>query len=160
MAAPHQSRPLPMPQKAHLLVVEARFYDDLADALLEGAKAAIEEAGATCDVVTVPGALEIPAAISFALDGAEEDGTDYDGFVALGCVIRGETYHFEIVANESSRGLMNLSIDESAAIGNGILTVENEAQAWARARREEGDKGGGAARAALAMIALRQRLGA
>lgn len=160
MAAPHQSRSLPMPQKAHLLIVEARFYDDLADALLEGAKAALEEAGATCDVVTVPGALEIPGAISFALDGAEDGATNYDGFVALGCVIRGETYHFEIVANESSRGLMNLAIDESAAIGNGILTVENEAQAWARARRDEGDKGGGAARAALSMIALRQRLGA
>lgn len=160
MAAPHQTRPLPMPEKAHLLIVEARFYDDLADALLEGARAALEAAGATCDVVTVPGALEVPAAISFALDAAEGDGTDYDGFVALGCVIRGETYHFEIVANESSRALMELSVEESAAIGNGILTVENEVQAWARARREEGDKGGAAARAALAMIALRRRLGA
>lgn len=160
MAAPHQSRPLPMPEKSHLLIVEARFYDELADALLAGARAALDEAGATCDVVTVPGALEVPAAISFALDAAEEGGTDYDGFVALGCVIRGETYHFEIVANESSRALMELSIEESAAIGNGILTVENEAQAWARARRDEGDKGGGAARAALSMIALRQRLGA
>ena len=160
MAAPHQTRPLPMPEKAHLLIVEARFYDDLADALLEGARAALEAAGATCDVVTVPGALEVPAAISFALDAAEGDGTDYDGFVALGCVIRGETYHFEIVANESSRALMELSVEESAALGNGILTVENEAQAWARARRKEGDKGGAAARAALAMIALRRRLGA
>jgi 6,7-dimethyl-8-ribityllumazine synthase len=160
MAAPHQSRPLPMPEKAHLLIVEARFYDELADALLAGAKAALDAAGATYEVVTVPGALEVPAAISFALDAADEDGTDFDGFVALGCVIRGETYHFEIVANESSRALMNLAVDEAAAIGNGILTVENEAQAWARARRDEGDKGGGAARAALAMIALRQRLGA
>lgn len=112
MAAPHQTRPLPMPEKAHLLIVEARFYDDLADALLEGARAALEAAGATCDVVTVPGALEVPAAISFALDAAEGDGTDYDGFVALGCVIRGETYHFEIVANESSRALMELSVED------------------------------------------------
>jgi 6,7-dimethyl-8-ribityllumazine synthase len=144
----------------HLLIVEARFYDSLSDALLDGAKAALEKAGASCDVVTVPGALEIPAVISFALDGAEEGGTEYDGFVALGCVIRGETYHFDIVANESSRALMSLAVEESLAIGNGILTVENEEQAWSRARRAEGDKGGFAARAALTMIALRKRLGA
>jgi len=144
----------------HLLIIEARFYDDLADALLEGAKAALDEAGATYDVVTVPGALEIPAVISFALDGAEEGGTDYDGFVALGTVIRGETYHFDIVANESCRALMDLAVEESLAVGNGILTVENDEQAWVRARRHEGDKGGFAARAALTMIALRERLGA
>ena len=143
-----------------LLVIEARFYDDLSDALLDGAKAALDAAGARYDIVTVPGALEIPAVVSFALDAAEEGGTDYDGFVALGCVIRGETYHFEIVSNESCRALMDLAVEESLAIGNGILTVENEAQAWARARRSEGDKGGFAARAALAMIALRDRLGA
>jgi 6,7-dimethyl-8-ribityllumazine synthase len=143
-----------------LLIVEARFYDHLADALLEGARAALDEAGASYDVVTVPGALEIPAAISFALDAAEEGGTDYDGFVALGTVIRGETYHFEIVANESARGLIDLAVEESLAIGNGILTTENEQQAFIRARRSEGDKGGFAARAALAMIALRERLGA
>lgn len=160
MAQPNKTRSLPMPERAHLLIVEARFYDDLADALLAGARAALEAAGATCDVVTVPGALEIPAAISFALDAAENGGTDYDGFVALGCVVRGETYHFEIVANESSRALMDLAVDEAVAIGNGILTVENDAQAWARARQEEGDKGGFAARAALVMIALRDRLGA
>jgi len=143
-----------------LLIVEARFYDALSDALLAGAKAALDEAGAAYDVVTVPGALEVPAVISFALDGAEEGGVDYDGFVALGCVIRGETYHFDIVANESCRALMDLAVDESIAVGNGILTVENEAQAWARARIEEGDKGGFAARAALTMIALRDRFGA
>jgi 6,7-dimethyl-8-ribityllumazine synthase len=143
-----------------LLIVEARFYDDLSDALLEGAKAALDAAGAQYDVVTVPGALEIPAAISFALDGAENGGTDYDGFVALGCVIRGETYHFDIVANESCRALMDLAVEESLAIGNGILTVENDEQAWARAKRSEGDKGGFAARAALTMIALRERFGA
>lgn len=143
-----------------LLIVEARFYDDLSDALLEGAKAALDAAGAQYDVVTVPGALEIPGAISFALDGAENGGTDYDGFVALGCVIRGETYHFDIVANESCRALMDLAVEESLAIGNGILTVENDEQAWARAKRSEGDKGGFAARAALTMIALRERFGA
>ncbi|GGA92087.1 6,7-dimethyl-8-ribityllumazine synthase [Brucella endophytica] len=140
----------------HLLIVEARFYDDLADALLTGAKAALDEAGATYDVVTVPGALEVPAVISFTLDGE----TDYDGFVALGCVIRGETYHFDIVAGESARALMDLSVEEGIAIGNGILTVENEEQAWVRARREDGDKGGFAARAALTMIKLREKLGA
>jgi 6,7-dimethyl-8-ribityllumazine synthase len=147
-------------QKLHLLIVEARFYDDLADALLGGAKAALDHAGATYDVVTVPGALEIPAAISFALDGAEDGGREYDGFVALGCVIRGETHHFDIVANESARALMDLSVEESLAIGNGILTVENDEQAWVRARANEGDKGGFAARAALTMIELRRRLGA
>ncbi|MEQ1942563.1 6,7-dimethyl-8-ribityllumazine synthase [Mesorhizobium sp. VNQ89] len=147
-------------EKANILIVEARFYDDLADALLDGAKAALDEAGATYDVITVPGALEVPAVISFALDAADEGGTDYDGYVALGTVIRGDTYHFDIVANESSRGLMNLSVDESLAIGNGILTTENLEQAWVRARKTEGDKGGFAARAALTMIAIRERLGA
>ncbi|MBI1620417.1 6,7-dimethyl-8-ribityllumazine synthase [Aquamicrobium zhengzhouense] len=149
-----------MTTSPRLLIVEARFYDDLADALLDGAKAALDAAGAKYDVVTVPGALEIPAVISFALDGAENGGVDYDGFVALGCVIRGETYHFDIVANESCRALMDLAVEESLAIGNGILTVENGEQAWARAKRSEGDKGGFAARAALTMIALRERLGA
>ena len=146
-------------KKAHLLIVEARFHDDLADALLDGATHALEEAGATFDVVTVAGALEIPAAISFALDAEAEDGTGYDGFVALGTVVRGDTYHFEIVANESSRALMDLSVHEAVAIGNGILTTENDEQAWQRARRSEGDKGGFAARAALTMIALRERFG-
>ena len=146
--------------RPHLLIIEARFYDGLADALLDGAKSALDAAGAIYDLATVPGALEIPAAISFALDGAEAGGVDYDGFVALGAVIRGETHHFDIVANESARALINLATEESLAIGNGILTTENEDQAWARARRSEGDKGGFAARAALTMIALRQRFGA
>lgn len=146
-------------KKAHLLVIEARFHDDFADALLEGATSALDEAGATYDVVTVPGSLEIPAVISFALDGASEGGTNYDGFVALGTVIRGDTYHFEIVANESSRALMDLSVQDSVCIGNGILTTENDEQAWTRARRSEGDKGGFAARAALTMIALKEQLG-
>ncbi|RVJ01446.1 6,7-dimethyl-8-ribityllumazine synthase [Sinorhizobium medicae] len=144
----------------HILIVEARFYDDMADAMLDGAKHALDAAGATYDIVTVPGALEIPAAIAMALDGVDEGGTEYDGFVALGMVIRGETYHFDIVANESARALMDLAVSESLALGNGILTVENDDQAWARASRSEGDKGGFAARAALTMIELKQRLGA
>lgn len=148
-----------MTEKPHLLIVEARFYDDMADAMLDGAKSALDAAGATYDIVTVMGALEIPAAIAMALDGADNGGTLYDGFVALGMVIRGETYHFDIVANESSRALMDLSVSESLPIGNGILTVENDEQAWARARKSEGDKGGFAARAALTMIALKQKLG-
>lgn len=146
--------------KAHLLIVEARFHDDLADALLDGATSALDEAGATYNVVTVPGSLEIPAVITFALDGATEGGTHYDGFVALGTIIRGDTYHFDIVANESSRALMDLSVQDSVCIGNGILTTENDAQAWTRAKRSEGDKGGFAARAALTMIALKEQLGA
>lgn len=144
---------------SHILIIEARFYEDMADALLDGAKAALDEGGATYDVVTVPGALEIPPAVSMALAGMENGGTNYDGFVALGMVIRGETYHFDIVSNESSRALMDLAVSEGLAIGNGIMTVENEAQAWARVRRTEKDKGGFAARAALTMIALKKKLG-
>ena len=136
----------------HLLIVEARFYDALADALLDGARHALDAAGATHATVTVPGALEIPGAVGLAADR-------FDGFVALGTVIRGETYHFEVVASESARGLMALTLD-GLAIGNGILTVEDERQAWARARRSEKDKGGEAAKAALAMIALRERFAA
>jgi 6,7-dimethyl-8-ribityllumazine synthase len=133
----------------HILIVEARFYAAIADAQLAGATAALAAAGATHEVLTVPGALEIPAAIAFAdLQGG------YDGYVALGCVIRGETYHFEVVAGESARAIMALTLD-GLAIGNGILTVENEAQAWARARASEKNKGGEAAQAALAMVAIK-----
>ena len=139
---------------ARLLIVEARFYDRLNDLLLQGARAAIEAAGHAHETVTVPGALEVPAAIALGA-GTER----YDGFVALGVVIRGETYHFELVAGESARGIMALTLD-GLAIGNGILTVENEAQALARARPDEKDKGGEAAKAALAMMALRERFGA
>jgi 6,7-dimethyl-8-ribityllumazine synthase len=138
----------------HLLIVEARFYDDLADELLAGAKAAL--APATFDVVTVAGALEIPAAIAMAMKGTQR----YDGYVALGCVIRGETTHYDTVANESARGLMDIAVAFAAPIGNGILTVENEDQAWARAKRSGEDKGGFAARATLTMIALKAQLGA
>ncbi|MFA5988042.1 MAG: 6,7-dimethyl-8-ribityllumazine synthase [Sphingomonas sp.] len=136
---------------AKILLVEARFYDHLNDLLLAGARAAIEAAGHAHETITVPGALEIPAAIALA---SETGG--YDAYVAIGVVIRGETYHFEIVAGESARGLMALSMD-GLAIGNGILTTENEAQALARARPDEKDKGGEAAKAALAMLALRQQ---
>lgn len=145
--------------KLRILIVEARFYSDLADELLKGASDALGAYDADFDVVTVPGALEVPAAIAFADDGGHRPvGVHYDGYVALGTVIRGETYHFEIVSNESARGIMDLAIGKRLAIGNGILTTEDEAQAWARARVSEGDKGGGAARACLEMIALRRRL--
>jgi 6,7-dimethyl-8-ribityllumazine synthase len=136
---------------AKILIVEARFYDHLNDLLLQGARAAIEGQGHSHETVTVPGALEVPAAIAMAAESGR-----YDAFVALGVVIRGETYHFEIVAGESARGIMALTMD-GLAIGNGILTVENEAQALARARPDEKDKGGEAAKAALAMLKLRER---
>lgn len=138
---------------ARILIVEARFYDHLNDLLIEGARAAIEEAGHQHEVITVPGALEIPGAIALAAETGR-----YDAFVALGVVIRGETYHFEVVSGESARGIMALTLD-GVAIGNGILTVENEAQALARARRTEKDKGGEAAKAAIAMLALKERFG-
>ncbi len=138
---------------AHILIVEARFYDHLNNMLVAGARAAIEAAGHTHDTITVPGALEVPGAIALAADSDR-----YDAFVALGVVIRGETYHFEIVSNESARGIMALTLD-GLAIGNGILTTENEAQAIVRADPAQLDKGGGAASAALAMLALRERLG-
>lgn len=143
-------------QKPHLLIVEARFYDEFSDALLSGAKAALDAAGASYDVITVPGALEVPAAIAISVGGR----VAYDGYVALGMVIRGETYHFELVCNESARGLTDLAIGGKLAIGNGIMTVENTDQGWARADPNQKDKGGAAARAALAMIALRRELGA
>ena len=138
---------------AHLLIVEARFYDHLNDLLVEGAKAAIEAAGHTHETITVPGALEVPGAIALAAESET-----FDAYVALGVVIRGETYHFEIVAGESARGIMQLTMD-GLPIGNGILTTENEAQALTRARPDEKDKGGEAAKAALAMLALRTRFG-
>jgi len=143
---------------ARVLVVEARFYDDLADELLRGAKAVLEAAGAHVDVLTVPGSLEIPSALAIALDAAEVAGTPYDAAVALGCVIRGETFHFEIVAGESARALMDLSVARALPLGNGILTVENDAQAWTRARVNELNKGGGAAEAALAVLRIKRRL--
>ena len=134
---------------ARILVVEARYYAALADELLAGALAAIEAADARATVVTVPGALEIPAAVAILADG-------YDAVVALGCVIRGETGHYDIVAGESARALMDLSVQRRLPLGNGILTVETEAQALTRARVAEMNKGGGAAEAALGVLALKR----
>jgi len=138
---------------ARILIVEARFYDHLNDMLLAGARRAIEEAGHAHETVTVPGALEVPGALALAAETGR-----YDAYVAIGVVIRGETYHFEIVSNESARGIMALTMD-GIAIGNGILTTENEAQAIYRADPDQADKGGGAAKAALAMLDLRQKFG-
>ena len=138
---------------ADILIVEARFYAHLNDMLIAGARAALEAEGHKVEVLTVPGALEIPGAIALA---AEADR--YDAYVAVGVVIRGETYHFEIVAGESARAIMALTMD-GIAIGNGILTVENEAQALVRADPAQKDKGGEAAKAALALMALRNRFG-
>ncbi len=138
---------------AKFLIVEARFYDHLNELLIAGAVAALEDAGHAHEIVTVPGALEIPGTIAMA----SESGA-FDGFVAIGVVIRGETYHFEIVAGESARGIMALTMD-GIPIGNGILTVENEAQALTRAKPDEKDKGGEAAKAAIAMFELKNRFG-
>lgn len=143
---------------ARILVVEARFYDDIADALLAGARRVLEAEGVAFDRVSVPGSLEIPAAIAMALDAAARNRLPYDGVVALGCVIRGDTIHFDIVAIQSARALIDIAVARSLPIGNGILTVDSEAQAWARARAEEADKGGDAARAALAMVRIKRRL--
>jgi 6,7-dimethyl-8-ribityllumazine synthase len=142
---------------ARILVVEARFYDDVADALLAGAKKALAAAGATWDVITVPGSLEIPAAIAIALEAAERRRRPYEGVVALGCVIRGETLHFELVAQESARAVMDLSVARRMPIGNGILTVDTNEQAMTRAQPEEGDKGGDAVRAALTLIEIKRQ---
>ena len=136
---------------ANFLIIEARFYDHLNDMLIEGARAALKAAGHKVEVITVPGALEIPGAIALA-----EQSGQYEGFVAIGVVIRGETYHFEIVAGESARGIMALTMD-GFAIGNGILTVENEVQALVRADPKQSNKGGEAAKAAMALLALKER---
>ena len=144
---------------ARLLIVEARFYEEIANALLAGATRALEQAQATFDRISVPGSLEIPMAIALAVDAARRRRRPYDGVVALGCVIRGETIHFEIVSHQSARGLMEVSLARGIPIGNGIITVENEAQALARARMEDQDKGGDAARAVLSLVALKRRLG-
>ena len=143
---------------ARILIVEARFYDDIADALLAGAMKVLKATGAEVDRISVPGSLEIPAAIAIALDAAQRKRRPYEGVVALGCVIRGDTIHFEIVSQESARGLMEFSIARSLPIGNGIITVNTEAQALERARMEEQDKGGDAARAALALVGLKRSL--
>lgn len=159
MAGPRQSKRKASVRKgARILIVEARYYDDIADALLAGATEALKAAGAEFDVISVPGSLEIPSAIAIAIDAAR-GRRRYDGAVALGCVIRGETLHFEIVSQQSARGLIELGIAQRFPIGNGIITVDTEAQAWARARVEEQDKGGDAARAALALLEVKRKSG-
>ena len=139
----------------HFLIVDARFYADIADAQLAGAKSALGAAGASFEHISVPGALEIPVAIAMAAASQQH----FDGYVALGCVIRGETTHYETVCSESARGLMDLAITKNLAIGNGILTVEDRAQAWERADAAQKDKGGDAVRAAVSLAALRERFG-
>jgi 6,7-dimethyl-8-ribityllumazine synthase len=139
----------------HVMVAEARFYGDIADMLFDGAKAVFDANGATFERFTVPGSLELPAAIEMGVRAGR-----FDAYLALGCVIRGETSHYDIVAGESARGLMDVSIRHALALGNGILTVESKAQALARANRADMDKGGGAAQAALEMLVLKQQMGA
>src|SRR3954465_2500510 len=141
---------------ARALIVEARFYDDIQDAMLEGALAELKQAGVSHEVLTVTGSLEIPPTSAIALDAAENNGKPYDAAIALGCVIRGDTIHFEIVSMESSRALMDLAVDRRIPLGNGIITVNTDAQAWARARASELNKGGDAARAALAMLRIKR----
>jgi 6,7-dimethyl-8-ribityllumazine synthase len=138
-----------------ILVIEARYYDKISDALLEGAVDVLQKAKVEITKVTVPGALEVPHIISYA----EAAKAGFDGYVALGCVIRGETSHYDYVCQESARALMDLAIDNQLAIGNGIITVENEDQAWARASKDKKDKGGFAANAVLKMIKIRSELG-
>lgn len=146
----------------HFLIIDARFYDDIADELVRGAIAELDARGATHDRVSVPGVLEVPAALAMALQTQERgeiQGPGYQGYVLLGCVIRGETSHYDIVANESARAIMTLAIENNAAVGNGILTVENRDQALVRAGTGEKDKGGIAAAAAFEMAVQRKRFG-
>jgi len=143
-----------MAKKPHLLVIDAPYYTDISASLMEGVTSALEAHGASHDYMAVPGVLEIAPAIAMAMDGP----VHYDGYVTIGCVIRGETTHYDVVANESARALMDLAVSHRLALGNGIQTVENEAQAWARARISDKNKGGGAAEAAIAMIALKDQL--
>ncbi len=150
-----------MTATSHIMIVEARFYADISDELAAGAIEALDAAGASYERFEVPGAFEIPAAVRMALDAQARDPKRrrFDGYVALGCVIRGETTHYDYVCEESARGLQDLAIGHTLAIGYGILTVENGDQAWARARRDKKNKGGDVARACLAMIELKRRLG-
>ena len=161
MAGPRQGKSEAMSASlkgARILIVEARYYEDIADELLAGVVGALDDAGASHDCITVPGALEIPTALAVGLDGAAERKEPYDGAVALGCGIRGDTIHFEIVSEQSARGLMDVSIARKIPIGNAILTVDTEGQAWMRARTGEGNKGGEAARAALTLIDIKRSL--
>jgi len=160
MAAPKRkagAKTEKQPAGARILVVEARFYNDIADALLAGAAKVLDEAKASWDIITVPGSLEIVPAIAIAAEAAEKQKKPYDGAIALGCVIQGETFHFDIVSMQSARALIDYSVAHRFPCGNGILTVDNEPQAWARARITEQDKGGDAARAALALVAIKRQ---
>ena len=150
-----------MADAAHIMIVEARYYAHISDELAKGAIAALDAAGASYERITVPGAFEIPAAIRFAVEAQARGAREarFDGFVALGCVIRGETTHYDYVCGESARGLQALALEFGLAVGFGILTVENEAQALARARVDRKNKGGEAANACLAMIELKRHLG-
>jgi 6,7-dimethyl-8-ribityllumazine synthase len=160
MAEPRRAaRPGLHIEGGRFLIVEARFYDAIGEDLLAGAARALAAAGAGYDVVSVDGALEIPAGMAMALDAAEAAGVPYDGAIALGCVVRGETFHFEIVAGESARALMDMSVQRKLALGNGVLTTETMAQAKERADPERGDKGGDAARAAVGLALVKRRLG-
>ena len=141
----------------HFLIIDARFYADLADELVKGATAELERRGASFERISVPGVLEIPAALSMVLESDRAERID--GYVLLGCVIRGETSHYDIVAGESARAVMDMAVDLGLALGNGILTVENGAQAWTRARVGEKNKGGAAAAAAVEMALIREQLG-
>jgi 6,7-dimethyl-8-ribityllumazine synthase len=158
MAAPKRKTSKPAkPSGARILIVEARYYDAISDALLAGASKALDEARASWDSIVVPGSLEIVPAIAIAVDAAARQKRPYDGAVALGCVVQGQTFHFDIVAMQSARALSDFSITHRFPIGNGILTVDTEEQAWARARLTEGDKGGDAVRAALALIEIKRQ---
>lgn len=160
MAEPRRAaRPSLRIEGGRFLVVQARFYDAIGDDLLAGARRALDVAGASCDVVSVDGSLEIPAGMAIALDAAEAGGRAYDGAVALGCVVRGDTFHFEIVAGELARALMDMSVQRKLALGNGILTTDTIAQAEERADPQRGDKGGDAARAAIRLALLKRKAG-
>lgn len=154
MTAPKTIVTMPL----HFLIIEARFYTDIADELADGAITELERLGATYERMAVPGVLEVPAALAMVLRNAEA-AKRYDGYVLLGCVIRGETSHYDIVANESARAIMNMTVDQALALGNGIQTVENKDQAWVRARRSDRNKGGRAAAAAHHMASLRAKHG-
>ncbi len=142
-----------------MLIVESPYYEDISEELVKGATLVLDKAGATYDRVSVPGAFEIPATIRFAADATESGRENYDGYIALGCVIRGETSHYDYVCGESARGLQELAIKDRLAIGYGVLTVENRDQAWARAAVDKGNKGGFVAGAVLRMIELKQKFG-
>ncbi|HEU0070490.1 MAG TPA: 6,7-dimethyl-8-ribityllumazine synthase [Alphaproteobacteria bacterium] len=150
-----------MSDAPHIMIVEARFYTDIADEMLKGALAAVKAAGGSYEKFSVPGAFEVPAAVQFAVEAQKRDPNrkKFDGYVGLGCVIRGETTHYDYVCTESARGLQDLALRHNIAIGYGILTVENEDQAWARARVTEGDKGGTVTRACIEMIKMKRQFG-